>query len=91
MSPVPPTNQLPGKPPFEIAKRLYPYRFTMEHVPKWATEPHHGRYHAPMYETDWEWYVNTEFPLPGATDRSCIAKNPSWPLGRWLNQHLSEK
>jgi hypothetical protein len=67
------------KPSFEDAKRQYVYRFTMEHVPKWAKEPcGNGLYYKPQFKSDREWYDNftmDEFSY-------CqINSTPTWPLG----------
>lgn len=52
---------------FEQAKAQYVHRYTMEHVPAWAREinPGNGKYYAPGYSTDLEWYENTEFKGEG--------------------------
>lgn len=70
---------------FEQAKRQYVHRFTMEHVPGWARIPHNGKYYAPQYATDLEWYKNTTFPGDkdhiGGNDH-CCSSNETWPLGK---------
>lgn len=71
------------------AKRFYPHRFTMEHVPDWSSEPMgNGMFYAPQYRSDKEWYDNTKFPGEGMFIRSsnCISENLSWPLGRMLDK-----
>lgn len=67
---------------FETAKRVFSRRYTCEHIPSWVfTEAKAGRYCAPQYRTDQEWFENTTFPLFGDY---CESSNPSWPLGmRW--------
>jgi hypothetical protein len=79
-----------SRPTFEQAKSLYPHRFTMEHVPTWAKRPlPSGRYYAPQFRTDAEWYANTTFPgESGHTGglRYCTTKGATWPLGEWLNR-----
>jgi hypothetical protein len=74
---------------FEQAKAQYVYRYTMEHVPAWALRTSEtGKYYAPQYSTDAEWYDNTRFPGEhevGAHDGHCMSTNQSWPLGHWLD------
>lgn len=69
------------------AKKQYPHRYTMEHVPTWAKTPHGGKYYAPQYRTDREWYNNTVFPGEGpeATKEHCYSSGETWPLGKWLD------
>jgi hypothetical protein len=76
---------------FERAKTLYVHRFTMEHVPTWSRNSIDGKYYAPQFRTDREWYENTYFPgetghlgVPGTPD--CYTRNQSWPLGHWLDK-----
>lgn len=76
---------------FERAKAVYSNRYTMEHVPPWARTAceGNGRYYAPQYRTDAEWYANTTFPgesewLPHQA-RHCESNGQTWPLGRWLD------
>lgn len=70
------------------AQARYPHRFTMEHVPKWAREPmSDGRYYAPQYRSDAEWYANTRFPGEGGIEnqcRYCESHAQTWPLGTSL-------
>ena len=75
------------RPTFEQACRQYVHRFTMEHVPGWALNPLGGKYYAPQFATDREWYVNTKFP--GEPDHlgfsdGCYTTGQGWPLGHWL-------
>jgi hypothetical protein len=74
---------------FEEAKRLFVHRYTMEHVPAWAREPHqHSElgevYYAPQYASDREWYERTEFFGEGevASRSHCYSAEPTWPKGR---------
>lgn len=70
------------RPTFEEAKRDYIHRFTMEHVPDWAKEQRpDGKYYAPQYKTDYEWYCNTHF-----FRNECACTNLSWPLGTELDK-----
>lgn len=75
---------------FEKACRLYVHRFTMEHIPLWADRPAtNGRYCAPQYRSDREWYENTLFPPhnPYSVGRQdeCYSAHQSFPLGLWLD------
>lgn len=74
---------------FELAKEEYVNRFTMEHVPEWALrQAPNGRYYAPQYATDSEWFANTSFPPnnPTGNNVGCLSINHSWPLGQWLDR-----
>lgn len=80
---------------FEEAKRRYPHRFTMEHVPAWARETprvHGGtlnKFYAPAHRTDREWYDNTLFPgegFVGKREKHCFVVRHSFPLGMFLDQ-----
>ena len=75
---------------FEEAKDRYVHRYTMEHVPQWATRPRSdGTFYAPQYRTDREWYDKTLFPGEGGwepDDTSCCSMHQSWPLGLWLTE-----
>lgn len=74
--------------PLEIAKSRYPYRYTMEHVPAWAkTSAPNGKYYAPQYTSDQEWYARTAFPPNNPYSRSdCHSTGQTWPLGQWLSK-----
>jgi hypothetical protein len=74
---------------FLDAKIMYPHRYTMEHVPNWAFRPIKGKYHAPQYRTDREWYENTIFPGEDqhhGFGSDCYSAGGSWPLGLWLDR-----
>lgn len=74
---------------FIDAKILYPNRYTMEHVPDWAFRPHQGKFYAPQYRTDREWYENTLFPGEvghHGFGKDCYSSKGSWPLGLWLDR-----
>lgn len=78
------------RPSFEQACRMYVHRFTMENVPSWASRPCGGKYYAPQFASDREWYDNTKFP--GEPDHFlvdslyCYTRNQTWPLGEWLHK-----
>jgi hypothetical protein len=63
----------------------------MEYIPNWAKQPApNGKFYAPQYKTDKEWFDNTQFPPNNPIARSkrdtdCHSTNPSWPLGQWLD------
>ncbi len=80
---------------FDEAKRRYVHRYTMEHVPAWAlNSASSGKYYAPQYRSDREWYDNTEFPGEGSVEVKssyCHSSNQSWPLGTWLDQPYEVK
>jgi hypothetical protein len=72
--------------PFEQAKATYVHRFTIEHVPSWALKPmDNGKFYAPQYSSDKEWYDNTEFPPQNGLRKYCTSINQSWPLGQLLD------
>jgi len=74
---------------FENAKALYVHRFTMEHVPAWARKPlSDGRFYAPQYSSDREWFEHTLFPPNnplGKRVSDCYSSGQTWPLGQWLD------
>lgn len=78
---------------FNLACAQYVHRFTMEHVPQWAKLPLRGRYYAPQFRTDAEWYANTIFPPdPGCyNDTDCHTSGMTWPLGQWLSFPYSSR
>ena len=71
------------------AKSQYVNRFTAEHVPHWAKQanPSNGKFYAPQYASDSEWYERTMFHGESelATKRNCYSQCPSWPVGQWLD------
>ncbi len=73
------------RPTLAQARAQYMYRYTMEHVPAWAREPMpNGRYPAPHFRTDAEWFDHTKFPgEPGlhGNCRHCQTLDQTWPLG----------
>ena len=77
------------RPTLEKARAMYPHRYTMEHVPNWARMPaDKGKFYAPQFRTDAEWYAATLFPGDaghhGFKD-SCMTDAQTWPLGQWLD------
>lgn len=77
---------------FERAKAQYLHRYTLEHVPEWARKinPGNGKYYAPQYRTDAEWYELTTFPGENGHPRNedhCLSNGQTWPCGQWLD-HL---
>lgn len=86
-----------GKRPldFEAACKRFHQRFTMQHTPPWAKQvcERSGRYPAPYYHNDQEWYKNTEFIGFDSTSarKYCRSSNPSWPVGRWLDKPFDIK
>lgn len=75
---------------FDEAKRLYVHRYTIEFIPEWANEQApNGKFYAPQYRSDQEWFDNTKFPPenplgPRVTD--CYSTGATWPLGMWLDK-----
>jgi hypothetical protein len=78
------------RPSFQDACLTYVHRFTMEHVPEWATRPRpSGGYYAPQYRSDREWYDRTIFPGESGHftgPDACYSRDETWPLGRVLDQ-----
>jgi hypothetical protein len=83
---------------FAEAKRDYPARYTLEHVPSWARKRPcdaggtETRYYAPQFNTDLEWYENTLFPGEGHVSKRskhCFTSGQTWPLGQWLDTPYS--
>lgn len=71
---------------FEEACRRYVHRFTMDYVPSWSqsTVNATGKYYAPQYRSDAEWYQNTVFPPHSILKNDCYSSGQTWPLGQWL-------
>lgn len=84
---------MPRKITLADAKAQYPHRYTMEHVPAWALKQRDdGKYFAPQYRSDAEWYENTIFPgEPGVhgNRKFCESNNCTWPLGMSLDEPFS--
>jgi hypothetical protein len=85
---------MPRKISFSQACALYVHRFTMEHVPSWATRAPSAtggtseKFYAPQFTSDKEWYANTVFPdEPGyfGDGSHCNTSGATWPLGQWLD------
>jgi hypothetical protein len=73
---------------FETACKQYVHRYTMEHVPAWARTPcDNGKFYAPQFRSDREWYENTKFAGEHelADKKSCYTSGQTWPLGKWLD------
>lgn len=75
---------------YDLARAMYVHRYTMEHVPEWARAPlaSNGKYYAPQYRSDAEWYEKTAFPGERGIDPSedaCMSTGQTWPLGQWLD------
>ena len=77
----------------EQACNQYPHRYTMEHVPAWANQPHfHSERqewlcYAPQFRTDKEWYDTARFPGEDGHHElgaDCYSSGQTWPLGQWL-------
>jgi hypothetical protein len=81
---------------FQQAQAMYVHRFTVDHVPNWAkTAAPNGKFYAPHYSSDAEWFASTKFPpnnpyALSKRDTSCHSSNQSWPLGQWLDQPFSK-
>ena len=74
------------RPSFKSACAQYPHRYTVEHVPDWAKKPApSGKFYAPQYRSDREWYENTNFPTHH-WETHCHSSGQTWPLGHWLDQ-----
>jgi hypothetical protein len=73
---------------FDEAKRRYVHRFTMEYLPVWAHKPApNGKFYAPHFASDREWYENTLFPPHNPYHRrDCHTSGQTWPLGQWLDE-----
>lgn len=74
---------------FQTACSQYTNRYTMEHPPAWAKVPcDNGKFYAPQFASDLEWYRNTKFPgekgLHG-NSKHCQTSGQTWPLGQWLD------
>lgn len=89
---------------FEKARGEYTNRYTMEHMPLWARAPHvltiagqstpTGKFYAPQFRTDREWYDNTRFRgeegwIGIGTD--AYTTGQTWPLGQWLDTPFEVK
>ena len=82
------------RPTLAEACRMYPHRYTMEHIPEWAKKPcintitgEVSFYYAPQFRTDKEWYENTLFPGEMGEEGHelyCYTLTATWPLGHTL-------
>lgn len=78
---------------FEQAKRDFPDRYTVDNVPQWARKPApNGRYFAPHYASDREWYESQIFPgepgLHGNARQCKQVRRETLPMGKWLDAPL---
>lgn len=74
---------------FELAKARYVHRYTMDHVPAWArAKAHNGKFYAPQYRSDREWYELTKFHGESelADKKHCYSSGQTWPVGEWLDK-----
>lgn len=75
---------------FAEAVNQYVHRYTIDHMPEWAKHAApNGKYYAPQYRSDTEWFKNTLFPPdnplgPRVTD--CYSTGQTWPVGQWLDK-----
>jgi hypothetical protein len=75
------------RPTFDQAKAYYLHRYTMEYMPAWAHHSCNGKFYAPQYANDLEWYEATVFPGEPkhyGPRTHCNSAKQSWPLGHWL-------
>lgn len=76
------------RPTLAQARAQFTNRFAAEHVPAWARQQApNGRYYAPQYASDADWYAHTLFngEHPLAARGECFSTEPTWPLGKWLD------
>jgi hypothetical protein len=77
-----------SRPSFIKAKLQYTQRYTMQHIPQWAkVKCSNGRFYAPQFRSDLEWYENTLFHGESklAEKDSCYTRGQTWPMGQWLD------
>lgn len=78
---------------YKTACARYVHRFTMEHIPAWARKSMpNGRFYAPQYASDREWFENTKFPGDAGyvgTHGDCQTSGQTWPLGQTLAKPYS--
>lgn len=70
------------------AQARYVHRYTMEHIPAWSRKHCAGKFYAPQFRSDAEWYANTVFPgEPGHFGKrdECNTSGQTWPCGEWLS------
>lgn len=73
---------------FEQATARYVHRYTCEYVPAWALRAApNGKFYAPQYRSDREWYNNTKFhgEHPCVGRKHCFTTGQTWPHGHWLD------
>lgn len=72
---------------FEQACSQFTNRITMDHVPTWARTPApNGKFYAPQFASDREWFDNTTFPPKNGLRKYCTTSGQTWPLGQWLDR-----
>ncbi|WP_128560895.1 hypothetical protein [Methylobacterium crusticola] len=87
-----PTGVYPSHPSCEQACGIYVYRFTAQNVPSWAAGGCYGKFYAPQFLTDREWYDSTLFPgedehlATGPRTNRYRTTGQTWPFGQWLDE-----
>ena len=77
---------------FEQAKAQFVHRFAMEHKPTWANQPlSDGKFYAPQFRSDREWYDNTVFPPENGKRKYCTTSGQTWPLGMLLDEPFESR
>lgn len=76
---------------FDEARARFTNRYTADHVPAWARNmnPGNGKFYAPQFASDREWYENTRFygePDHIGRRDECYSVGATWPHGQWLAQ-----
>lgn len=83
------------RPTLAVACARYINRYTVDYVPAWTRTPceGNGKFYAPQFASDSEWYENTKFPgEPGhhGMGDDCYTSGQTWPLGNWLDAPFVE-
>lgn len=63
-------------------------------MPYWAgNAAPNGKYYAPQFATDREWYDNTAFEGESelADKDHCHTSGQTWPVGQWLDQPYTKE
>lgn len=71
------------------ARAQFTNRYTVDHVPAWASQPCEGNglFYAPQFASDQEWYENTKFHGEAGhigKRTECHSSRQTWPYGKWL-------